>query len=54
MVSIPPGSFAVGAAAGAEQRENVQEDQRGDASPQHPVTIARAFSLGRTEVTRGQ
>lgn len=54
MVSIPPGSFAMGAAAGEEQRENVPEDQRGDASPQHPVTIARAFSLGRTEVTRGQ
>lgn len=54
MVSIPLGSFVMGAAPGEEQRENVPEDMQGDASPQHPVTIAKAFSLGRTEVTRGQ
>ncbi len=54
MVSIPLGSFVMGVPPGEEEREKVPKDSRGDASPQHPVVIAKAFSLSRTEVTRGQ
>lgn len=54
MVSIPLGSFVMGAAVGEEEREKVPQEIRGRASPQRAVTISDRFSLGRYEVTRGQ
>lgn len=47
MVSIPSGSFTMGS----------PESERGrgpDESPQHSVTISRAFQIGKTEVTQAQ
>ena len=43
MVTIPEGSFEMGSNAG-----NASE------MPVHRVTIARAFAMGKTEVTQGQ
>ncbi len=54
MVSIPLGSFVMGAASGEEEREKVPQEFRGQASPQRSVAISRPFSLGRYEVTRSQ
>ncbi len=54
MVSIPLGSFIMGASADEEVREGVPSDRRGWAQPQHPVRLTEAFSLGRYEVTRKQ
>ena len=54
MVSVPLGSFVMGAAAGEEEREKVLPAYRDRASPQRTVSISKAFSLGRHEVTRGQ
>ncbi len=54
MVSIPLGSFVMGAASGEEEREKVPQEMLGHASPQRAVTISDRFSLGRYEVTRGQ
>jgi formylglycine-generating enzyme required for sulfatase activity len=44
MVVVPPGSFLMGSPAGEKGRY-------GDEGPQHPVTIARPFAVGRFEVT---
>ncbi|QQS13136.1 MAG: formylglycine-generating enzyme family protein [Rhodospirillales bacterium] len=54
MVSIPPGSFLMGAPPGEEERENVPQQSRGRSAPQLTVTLAHRFSLGRYEVTRGE
>lgn len=43
---LPPGSFLMGSAASEPGRY-------GDEGPQHPVTIAEAFAVAETEVTRG-
>jgi formylglycine-generating enzyme required for sulfatase activity len=43
MVAIPPGSFDMGSTNGDS-----------DEKPQHRVSIAQAFALGKTEVTQGQ
>jgi formylglycine-generating enzyme required for sulfatase activity len=42
MVQIPAGSFAMGSA---------MSERRSSEQPQHPVTISRAFAVGRFEVT---
>lgn len=44
MVAIPPGSFIMGSPAGEKGRESNE-------GPQHRVTIARPFALGKYEVT---
>jgi formylglycine-generating enzyme required for sulfatase activity len=54
MVSIPKGTFTMGASSAEEDREKLPKDEQGHSSPQRAVTISKAFSLGRTEVTRGQ
>ncbi|HJQ57181.1 MAG TPA: formylglycine-generating enzyme family protein [Vineibacter sp.] len=54
MVRIPPGSFMMGAAPGEHEREKMSQVWRDPELPQHRVTIADAFSLGRYEVTRGE
>jgi formylglycine-generating enzyme required for sulfatase activity len=47
MVVVPPGGFVMGAPAG----EPVGDP---DERPQRAVTIAKAFALGRMELTRGE
>jgi formylglycine-generating enzyme required for sulfatase activity len=55
MVVIPSGSFVMGVPAGEEKREGLFSMMDLDhAIPQHRVTIAYSFSLGRYEVTRAQ
>jgi formylglycine-generating enzyme required for sulfatase activity len=51
---VPPGRFLMGAPAGEEEREGVTPAARGLAAPQHPVTIARAFAISTSLITRGQ
>ncbi len=48
MVLIPPGSFMRGCSASLQDLCGSQE------SPVHPVTITKAFYIGRTEVTQAQ
>jgi carboxyl-terminal processing protease len=47
MVTVPAGSFTMGAAPG-EDAPYVHEE------PQHPVTIRKAFAVGKYEVTIGE
>jgi formylglycine-generating enzyme required for sulfatase activity len=47
MVRIRPGSFLMGSTPAEPEHES-------DETPQHRVTIAYAFSLGKYEVTRGE
>jgi formylglycine-generating enzyme required for sulfatase activity len=47
MVLLPAGAFTMGSPGHEAGREN-------DEGPQHAVTIARPFAVGRHEVTRGQ
>src|SRR5262245_4115 len=47
MVVVPAGSFVMGSPESEVSRDK-------DESPQHRVTIARSFAVGRHEVTRGQ
>ena len=47
MVVVPAGSFVMGS-------PETEPDRLGSESPQHSVTIARPFSVGRHAVTRGQ
>lgn len=54
MVSIPLGSFTMGAPPGEEEREKLPQQFQGRASPRRAVTISQRFSLGRYEVTRAQ
>jgi len=51
MVVVPAGSFTMGSPASEPERESRQEGTEG---PQHKVTIAQAFAVGRHAVTRGQ
>ncbi|MGE0574521.1 MAG: SUMF1/EgtB/PvdO family nonheme iron enzyme [Reyranella sp.] len=54
MVSIPVGSFVMGAAPGEEDRERIPERWRNGAAPLRSVRVSQPFSLGRYEVTRAQ
>lgn len=47
MVQVPSGRFLMGSPGDEPQRQN-------DESPQHWVTINKAFLIGATEVTQGQ
>lgn len=47
MVVVPPGSFHMGSPASEEGRSEAE-------GPQHQVRLARAFAMGKYEVTRGQ
>lgn len=53
MVSIPGGRFAMGAAPGEEEREQLSEPFRHRSRPQREVTV-RSFAAGKYEITRGQ
>jgi formylglycine-generating enzyme required for sulfatase activity len=56
MVVIPPGSFVMGTSTEEAQRLGIAPTSRvlPWQQPQHPVTIARAFALGTTPVTRAE
>ena len=47
MVVLPSGSFLMGSPEGEEGPEAVE-------GPQHKVTIAKPFAVGRTHITRGE
>jgi formylglycine-generating enzyme required for sulfatase activity len=47
MVVVPAGSFMMGSPESEKDREN-------DEGPQHEVTVAKPFAVGRFEITRGQ
>jgi formylglycine-generating enzyme len=53
MVTIPAGSFKMGAQPGEEERERVLNQVRGRSVPQHLVNIA-AFAGGKYDVTRDE
>jgi len=54
MVVIPAGSFQMGAAPGENERYEVPMAEAGRDEPQHKVTFARPFALGKFDVTRGE
>ena len=54
MVVIPAGSNEIGSTPEERQRAGVPAAFADREIPRHRVTIARAFALGRTEVTREQ
>jgi len=51
MVVVPAGTFMLGSPETEPERESWQ---KGNESPQHPVTIAKPFAVGRHLVTRAQ
>jgi formylglycine-generating enzyme required for sulfatase activity/class 3 adenylate cyclase len=54
MVVIPAGSFQMGAAPGENQRYEVPTTESGRDEPQHQVTFAKPFALGKFDVTRAE
>jgi sulfatase modifying factor 1 len=54
MVAIQPGRFIMGVPDEEEIRENVPQNLRHFASPQHAVTIPRVFDMGKYLVTRAE
>jgi formylglycine-generating enzyme required for sulfatase activity len=54
MVVIPPGTFVMGTSPEEAAREKVWGPFVTMESPQHKVTIGRAFALGKFHVTRGE
>jgi formylglycine-generating enzyme required for sulfatase activity len=54
MVVIPAGSFQMGAAPGENARYQVPALDAGRDEPQHSVTFAKPFALGKFDVTRGE
>jgi formylglycine-generating enzyme required for sulfatase activity len=53
MVLIPAGSFVMGIPQEQTEREGLDAARNNDARPQHKVTIARPFYLGKYPITRG-
>ncbi len=53
-VLIPPGSFIMGIPPEETRREKAPKEYDDHARPQHKVTIARGFCLGKYPVTRGE
>ena len=51
---IPAGSFQMGAAPGENARYQVPTTEAGRDEPQHQVTIAKPFALGKFDVTRSE
>jgi formylglycine-generating enzyme required for sulfatase activity len=54
LLKVAPGSFVMGSSAEEEEREQIPPASRGAATPQHRVTIAYSFWMGRAPVTRDQ
>ena len=51
IVIAPSGSFMMGSPSNEPERESVNA---GSESPQHEVTIAKPFAIGKFDITRGQ
>ena len=54
MIVVPAGSFRMGGAPGEHQRYEVPATESARDEPQHDVTFAKPFALGRVDVTYGQ
>jgi formylglycine-generating enzyme required for sulfatase activity/class 3 adenylate cyclase len=54
MVVIPAGGFQMGAAPGENQRYEVPTNETGRDEPQHQVTFAKPFALGKFDITRAE
>lgn len=54
MVAVPAGTFVMGASLEETTRERVPPDLAEWERPQHEVTIAKPFLVGRTAITRKQ
>ena len=54
LVLIPAGSFTMGVPPGEDEREKLPASFSDDARPQHKVTIANAFYMGKYTVTRAE
>jgi D-alanyl-D-alanine carboxypeptidase len=54
MVVVPAGNFTMGSPASETTRESVPDEYASRERPQHRVTIARSFALGKYEVTRAE
>lgn len=54
MVVVPAGTFMMGAAPSENRRLEVPMLEAGRDEPQHRVTIAHSFALGKFDVTRGE
>lgn len=54
MVRILPGQFVAGSPSAETDAVHYPQESAGREQPQRRVTVARAFAIGRTEVTRGQ
>jgi formylglycine-generating enzyme required for sulfatase activity len=54
MVVVPAGAFQMGAPPGENERLGVPANEAVRDQPQHRVTFAKPFALGKYEVTRGE
>jgi formylglycine-generating enzyme required for sulfatase activity len=54
LVKVPAGSFVMGSSEQGTKREGFPDTYVGDERPQHKVTIAKPFLLGKYPVTRGE
>ncbi|HVH79905.1 MAG TPA: SUMF1/EgtB/PvdO family nonheme iron enzyme [Stellaceae bacterium] len=54
MVVVPAGSFQMGTAPGENQRFGVPSVEAARGEPQHEVTFAKPFALGKFDVTRAE
>jgi len=54
MVRIAPGTFAMGSTEAETTLAKLQPERASPERPQHTVTIAKAFAIGRYELTIGE
>jgi formylglycine-generating enzyme required for sulfatase activity len=54
MVVVPAGAFQMGAAPGENERLDVPVNETVRDQPQHRVTFAKPFALGKYEITRAE
>jgi formylglycine-generating enzyme required for sulfatase activity len=54
MVQVPAGHFLMGASLAEEERQGMPVAQRGRSIPQHEVTFAHPFAMGKYPVTVGE
>src|SRR5262249_38842630 len=54
MIVLPPGRFLMGAAAADHERMAVPTAIAAAEMPQHPVTFAKPFALGKYDITRNE
>jgi len=54
MVVISAGAFQMGAPPGENERFNVSVNEANHDQPQHQVTFAKPFALGKFDITRAE